>query len=244
MSYSDRERQIIELLLREKQISTASLAERLYVSEPTVRRDIRILEGKGLITKRHGGCILNEKKADETVPFLFREHEQDGSKAVIAKKAAELISDGDVLFLDASTSAYSVIPYLGKFKNIIVITSGARASVLLAEMNITSICTGGNMLAGSLSYVGEDALRTVSRYNADLCFFSCRGLSENGQLSDSSVEENNVRREMMKHSKRNFFLCSGAKFGKVYLNNLCTSDHLDGILSEAPLPPGVHTKGT
>lgn len=67
-------------------------------------------------------------------------------------------------------------------------------------------------------------------------FFSCRGLSDDGLLSDNSAEENAVRRLMMKHSKKKIFLCNSDKTGNKYLNNLCHVSELDEIICEKELP--------
>ena len=62
------------------------------------------------------------------------------------------------------------------------------------------------MLMRSLSYVGDDAIRTLENYNADVVFFSCRGVSDDGLLTDPSIEENLIRRAMMKQSRLKIFL--------------------------------------
>ena len=133
--------------------------------------------------------------------------------------------------LDGSTSAYHIIPHLRDKKDIIVITSGAKAALLLAEMGIPTISSGGVMINRSYSYVGEDAIRTLLKYNADIAFFSCRGLSDEGIPSDNSPEENEVRRAMIKRAKFRVLLCDEKKIGNVYLNNLCDPSEIDEIIS-------------
>ena len=88
------------------------------------------------------------------------------------------------------------------------------------------------MINRSFSYVGADAAATISRYNADIAFFSCRGLSDEGIPSDNSAEENDVRRAMMKQARTKILLCDKSKFGKVYLNNLCTKDEIDEVICD------------
>lgn len=184
---------------------------------------------------------LSPKKGytDSRIPFGFRENEQNSEKKIIAEKAVSYILDGDVLMLDGSTSAYYIVPLLSKFKDILVITSGAKASYLLGEMGIKNICTGGEMLAKSFSYVGDAAKSTVSRYNADIVFFSCRGLSSDGLLSDSSYEENSVRKMMINHSSKKVLLCNSNKFDKKYLNNLCHVSEIDLVISEKSVPDDI-----
>lgn len=232
MPFYDREDKILNALSGEEEVSTEALAKRLFVSAATLRRDLLKLEKKGLIVRKHGKVSIKREQADTKIPFAMRVEERYEEKNAMAHKAVAFIKDGDTVMLDGSTSAYCVIPYLKELKNIIVITSGAKASLLLGHLGITNISSGGRMINGSFSYVGADALAMLSRYNADVAIFSCRGLSDDGVASDNSEEENEIRRMMMKMSKKKILLCDRKKHGKVYLNNLCTRDEVDEIISE------------
>lgn len=230
---AEREKKILELLLKEKRCTVKDLAKALFISQPSVRRDLQSLEKQNLIKRIHGGAVLEESAVSKNkIPFLIREYEQSGAKARIARKAAELISDGDVIFLDASTSCYYMIPYLASKKGITVVTGGVKALSKLAEYGIRTVSTGGDLINSCLALVGEEAYRTVESYNADLAFFSCRGVSEDGYLTDISPEENNVRKKMIRRAKRSFLLCATEKFGKRYFHNLCHRDEIDGIITE------------
>lgn len=233
MTISERQEMILEFLQEDPDITVPELAKRLYVSEPTVRRDFTELESKGLIIKVYGGAILPEK-ADRSIPFVFRENEKSAAKTAMGRQAAQKISDGMVVLLDASTSVFHLVPFLAEKKDLIVVTSGAKTSLALAEAGLCTYCTGGNMLIHSYSYVGAQAERFLSDINADVVFFSCRGLSDDGMISDPSVEEVNLRRVMMEHSRKKYLLCDSSKFGKSYFYNLCHVDELDGVISDRP----------
>lgn len=229
----DREKQILEILLKEKKVSVQELAGALFVSEPSIRRDLQSLERQNLIKRIHGGAVLDESALSKNkIPFLIREYEQSDAKTVIAKKAIALIADGDVVFLDASTSCYYLIPYLASKTNITVITNGVKALIKLAEYGIAAISTGGTLLNNCLALVGEDAHKTIDTYNADVALFSCRGVSDDGYITDISAEENNVRKKMIRHAKRSYLLCASDKIGKAYFHNLCHTDDITGIVRE------------
>ena len=232
MPFYDREDKILNILMGEDSATPEELARRLFISLPTVRRDLIRLDQKGLILRSHGKVALKRTAADAKIPFSLREGERSEEKDRMARRAAELIKDGDTVMLDGSTSAYHLIPYLAEKKDIIVITSGAKAALLLAELGIQTVSSGGRMINRSFSYVGEDANATIARYNADIAFFSCRGLSDDKIPSDNSAEENEVRRTMMRRSKKSILLCDSKKLGKVFLNNLCRPEELDGIITE------------
>ncbi len=232
MSFYEREKKLINIIMQQNTISIDELIKKMYVSKSTLRRDLIMLEKKGIIMRMHGGVMAKGQMADDTLPFVLRENEQNSVKQKIAEHAAKLVSDGCTIMLDATTSVCSLVPYLAAFKDIIVITSGARVSYMLGELGIKNICTGGEMINKSFSYIGCDAVRTISSYNADIAFFSCRGISDDGFLSDNSVKENEVRRAMLGHSKRKVFLCNSDKIGNKYFNNLCHVSEIDDIISD------------
>ena len=231
MTISERQERILELLRQDPKISVARLSAVLYVSEPTVRRDLTELDGKGLIHKVYGGAVLPDG-AETLIPFVFRENEKSAAKTAMGRQAAALVEDGMVVLLDGSTSAFHLVPFLATKKDLTVVTSGAKTALALAEAGLCNYCTGGKMLNNSYSYVGAQAEQFITAINADICFFSCRGLSDDGRVSDPSVEEVNLRRVMLEHSARKHLLCDRSKFGKLYFYNLCVTSDLDSVISE------------
>ncbi len=239
----EREKLILEQLLIHKKITVKELSAKLYISQPSIRRDLKSLEAQNLIKRIHGGAILEDNPVSlRKIPFALRELEESDAKIIMAKTAATLINDNDTIFLDASSSAYNIIPYLPLKNNITVITNGVKALQKLAEYNISTISTGGELINSCLSLVGDDAVRTVERYNADIMFFSCRGLSKDGQLTDIFIPENSVRMKMLRHAKKSYLLCASNKIGTLYYHNLCTADDITGIISEHPLPQSLMHK--
>ena len=229
----NREKEILEILLRQKNVTVKQLANSLFISEPSIRRDLTSLEKQHLIKRIHGGAVLEETLLSKNkIPFLIREYEQSSAKVLIAKKAIDLIEDDTVIFLDASTSCYYLIPFLASKRNITVITNGVKALSKLAEYDINTISTGGTLVNSCLALVGEEAFKTIESYNADIAFFSCRGLSDDGYLTDIAPDENNVRKRMINHSKKSYLLCATEKFGKKYFHNLCHLEEISGLINE------------
>ncbi len=239
MMIDERQSRILYALREEPDITVKELAARLYVSEPTVRRDLTELARRGLLEKRYGGARLCEGAADQEIPFLLREQERSRGKVDMGRQAAAMVQDGMVIMLDGSTSAYHLVPYLASLRDLIVVTSGAKTAVALAEKNIRTFCTGGQMLIHSFSYVGEAAEAFVRQFNADMCFFSCHGLSDDGMMTDRAIEEVNLRRAMFHQCRQRVLLCDATKFGKTCFYNMGHVRELDAILSDAPLPPGI-----
>ena len=230
VSFYNREKEYISILATGEH-NVQELCEKLFISEATVRRDIAKMREKETVTSKRGIVKLNTRSPDKRIPLFVRSMENNSEKNEIAKKAIRFIEDGYTIMLDASTTAYYILSHLHEFKNLLIITNGAKTALEAASMGIRTICTGGELTSDSFSYVGSDAEATLRKYNADIAFFSCRGLLENGIATDSSIFENSLRRIMIENSTKSYLLCDKNKIGKKYLNTLCNTKNIDGIIT-------------
>ena len=229
----EREKEILKLLLARKEITVNELSEQLFTSESSIRRDLKSLEKQQLIKRVHGGAVIEENSISTLkIPFVIRELEQSDAKIKMAKEAINYINDYDVIFLDASSSAYNLIPFLAVKNHLTVITSGIKALLKLGEYGIKAISTGGELLPSCQSLVGEEAYKTIEAYNANAVFFSCRGLSDDGFLTDISDSENHVRRRMIENSQKSYLMCASDKIGKKYFHNLCSAGDISKIICD------------
>ena len=235
MLENERHDQIIKMLGEENAVAVSDMAGKLFVSEATIRRDLTAMEKTGVIRRVHGGAIL-VKQSNRDVPLYLRENVNAQAKDTIARKAAGLIKENDVILLDASTTAFALIPYLRASDNLIVITNGIKAALELGKMHIKTLCTGGTMIDNSFSLVGHHAEGMIESICADIMFFSCLGVSAAGMINDTSIEEARLRQTMFKHAKRKVLLCDSSKFGKEYFYNLGSLSAVDAVISEVPLP--------
>lgn len=200
MFYNKRYDAIVQILKENNSATVHLLSKKLFVSEPTIRRDLKKMEFQGIIKRTFGGAVLSEFLNKE-IPLSMREHENTNAKDYIAKKAVNFIHDGQVIFLDASSTVSGIVKYLSAFPNITVITNSPKTSLRLAELRIKAFCTG-LLLENSIAYVGTYAENFIKNFNADIFFFSSRGISLNGTITDSSIEESDLRRTMLANSKK------------------------------------------
>ena len=227
----ERQNSITEMFKRRSSLTTAEIAARLFVSEATVRRDLTRLEQAGLIKRVHGGAVFISGPESE-IPLVLRDNAHDVEKQNIASKAIRYIKDGYTIMLDASSTVYRLIPLLGQFTGLTVVTNGPKAVLELANMHIKTLSTGGSLLENSLAFVGRQAEQFVENINADVLFLSCRGISEEGYLTDSSLEESNIRKAMLKHAKKSILLCDSSKMGIGYTYNIARLEELNVVISE------------
>lgn len=227
----DRHQQILEILKRERSAGVTRLARELFASEPTIRRDLAYLEEQGYLKRVYGGAVIGGAP-DREIPYNVRAEEQGDAKTIIARKAAKYLHKGAVIFLDGSSTAAHMVEPLKELEDILVVTSGAKTALALAENGIRVISTGGQMITRSFTYVGSHAEACIRSMRADLVFFSCRGLSDDGEMTDISIEEINLRRTMLERAHTKILLCDSSKFGKQYMYSLGYRDEIDDVISE------------
>lgn len=226
--------EILNILSEKKSSSVHALAQKLYVSDATVRRDLNVLEKQGHVRRVFGGVILLESDQKD-LPF-YGHTTQDASMEDIALKAVERIDNSSVIMLDASSTSNALIRHLKRFKGLTIITNSALTAGGLQELDARVFVTGGYMPRNSQGFVGNFAENMIRNYYADVLFFSCGGISMDGVCSDVVCDEMSIRQVMMQHSRRRILLCDSSKFGKQHCFNLCTLDDVDELISDAPFP--------
>ena len=228
----NQEREILEIMQEMQYASVEQLAKKLYLSPSSVRRKLNDLQAKGLIIRTHGGAKITDESG--LFPsFTFRTHQNSFEKKKIALQAVKFIKEGDVIFLDGSTSAFYVAEYLGAYKNVKVITNGIDTLSLLSKTGVNAYSTGGRIEDENRSVlVGQIAINTVNDYHADVVFFSAQSTDKNGQIYDCFEEENYLRQAMIRSSTKKIFLCDGTKFEKTSPYKLCAIKDIDYILSD------------
>ena len=234
MSFSEREGAILDYLRQHKEATVSELCRILYVSEPTMRRDLYALSRAGKLIRTHGGAAYKGERG-ENLPRVFREREQTNAKAIIGKRALTLVSDGDTVMVDASSTAAELLKLIGERRDIAVVTNNAGAPMLLAETAVKTFVSGGELARGTYAYVGSHAEDFIRSFHADVCFFSVRRLTLDGDLTDNAIAENAVRRVMLAKAKRRVLLLDSQKIGDACLNTLSTLDGIDAVVSEADL---------
>ena len=233
MLKNQRQKEILDMLAKDNFLSVNTLAQRLYASLPTVRRDLTALELAGLVKRCHGGVMLYEGK--ETSPVYFRQGKNAQAKARMGKTAATLVKAGDVIYSDASSTALHVADHLDKNSKFTVITNGLLAAKKFADLGALVYSTGGRLLTDSYAFVGHTAEESLDKYNADIMFFSAASLSDKGIISDWSEEECNMRVAMSKHAKIKVFMCDSSKFSSTSAFKLFPISKVDYVVSDAPL---------
>lgn len=221
MENKERLEKILTYLKERHFASVAEIAEAHYISGATARRDIAKLEARGAVKSVYGGVVISEyEKAP--IPSYLREKENSSVKEVIARAAAEFIKDNSTMILDSSSTVRRICKYIKKRNGLTVITNSLSVCRELMDTDIKVLSTGGELIKERECFVGHIAEEFLRSVRADMLFFSSQGLSERGDITDSSAEETSLRRAMLAAAKEKYFLCDTSKKNREYLYKLCS----------------------
>jgi DeoR/GlpR family transcriptional regulator of sugar metabolism len=234
MNSSNRKEMILGLLRNYSHFVTVNqLSDQLFVSGATIRRDLRELADSGLIHRTRGGAILTESISTEA-PMVLRETRNEMQKQIIATISKSYIKEGMTVFMDSSTTVFTLARNLDHFSDLRVITNNLKIVWLFSERKgIDTICLGGTLRESSLSFFGDNALRYAGEMNADAAFLSCQGFSVKGGASDAREEESYLKRTYINNSKNSYLLFDTSKMDKEYLFRTAPASTYTKIITES-----------
>lgn len=229
MFKQERQQAILDILKEKNTVTVSELSKKYYISETSIRRDLIELERLGFIKKIYSGAILIEGEND----VLSLEARQQRSKEAKAIKASKLINNGDVLFLDSSSSVLAMTPYLAKFSNI---THSLKIAANLASYpHIKVYCVGGLVSNNIYSCNGTITYKVLSGMHADKCFISPKSVHQELGVYCANEEEAAVRNIMIKQSEKSILLCHTTKLYQRASFRLCGLDEIDIIVCDEKL---------
>ncbi len=215
MLTEERHSMIIKAVNERASVTIAELAEMLDVSASTVKRDLIILANEGKIIKVRGGAMSRnesftsvEKNVEEKASICTEE------KMTIAKYAAELIENGDFVFLDAGTTTEKMIDYLN-VKDVTFVTNGFIHAKKLARKGYKVFITGGEIKASTEAIVGAECVLTLKNYNFTKCFMGTNGISLTAGFTTPDVNEARVKSAAIESSRGVYVLADHSKFDEV-----------------------------
>lgn len=215
MLTEERHSMIIKAVNERSSVTIAELAEILDVSASTVKRDLIILANEGKIIKVRGGAMSKnesftsvEKNVEEKASICTEE------KMTIAKYAAELIENGDFVFLDAGTTTEKMIDYLN-VKDVTFVTNGFIHAKKLARKGYKVFITGGEIKASTEAIVGAECVLTLKNYNFTKCFMGTNGISLTAGFTTPDVNEARVKSAAIESSREVYVLADHSKFDEI-----------------------------
>ena len=233
----ERQKLILDYLEKNRKATTNELSELLGVSTTTIRTDLN---------QTHGGALYLDTSSDRTEltgkAYYFHERalENQREKEEIAASAIHFVKDHMCIFLDASSTAYTLGMKLSGFTELTVITNGINLALALKDMpGITTILTGGIVTSASSSIeglLGEDLLRKI---HTDIAFVSARGFSVENGLTDFSIYEADLKRMCIRASAKTIALVDHTKFDSSSISSYASIDDINLVISDSGLSKNV-----
>ncbi|MDD3952604.1 MAG: DeoR/GlpR family DNA-binding transcription regulator [Lentisphaeria bacterium] len=237
--------QMIAYLRDRKHCSVGDLIAHFQVSPATIYRSIDELTERGALQRVRGGVVLREveesvsEPASPTSHFLARINRNSERKQKIARLALGMISDGNILFLDSSTTSLYLARALQKadLSNLTIITNSVLIiqEFYLFPPHYVLISTGGNFTAHLNSFLGKSALDNLQHMKIDKIFFSAVGLQE-GKATTFHEEHALFLRRVLPLAEQRFLLLDSSKFDKAGLFEICRQQDAGTILSDKKVP--------
>ena len=217
MFKAERQREILRVIEERGKAEVEELAERLRVSDMTVRRDLSELDARGLLERVHGGALLQSGgRADHEPPVIERTKSNSETKRRIGLRVAALIQDGEKIFLGSGSTTAAVADALLRHRSLTVVTNALNiAFSLLAAPNIDVTVTGGFLRRSELSLIGHFAEHTLQGLQVDKVIIGMRGIDPVKGLTSDNMEELMTDQAILNMSKNVIVVADHAKFGHV-----------------------------
>lgn len=237
---------LLDKLDRDHIIHVKEIAAELDVSESTIRRDLTELENQGKLKRVHGGAIkgsISEIVSQRRETQLHeRQNENADEKRALCKAAADLVEDGECIFIDGGTTFVSMIDFL-QDRPVRIVTNNHMLISRLNDPKAQVIVIGGDYLPKYAVSGGTMALNEIAQFQFDRSFIGCAGLDlERGMIYTSELETREIEENVMKNSRASYLLADGSKVKSGGFCKLCPISRFDKILvtdkEKLPVLPG------
>ena len=210
-----RQDSILELLARRGRLNVEELAGELDVTAMTIRRDLAALEKAGVLTRTHGGCVLQSPFVRE-LPFSQKDQQQREQKYAIACAAVGMLKSGDRVYLDTGTTAVHVARVLPAGLDLCVFTNNLRVAMeLFGREGVEVIVYGGALAAQSPDLTGEVALTRIHDFRIDVAVMGADALDvARGEYYSADMGTAMLSRQAQRQAQRTLLLVDSSKFGK------------------------------
>lgn len=230
----DRQDAIKQILLEKKSVTVSELAERFGVTFETIRRDFRALEKEGILKKTYGGAVLRQRM-NHDVNFQVLSHIMVDVKRGMAAVAVDFVTPGDCIYLDFSTTCLCVAEQLGTVPVNVITNSLEAMNVLSRSKDVNLYSCGGCWDPHNCAFMGQSAVESLSHFHLDKAFISCRAVSMQSGISDSTQDEAQLRRQIIESSDEVYLIADHTKLDKNAFVNTCGFGSITAMITDQPL---------
>ena len=227
-----RHKQILEQLGSTGRIYVKDISQALGITEVTIRRDLAFLQANGLIKKTYGGAVLAGPEVATSV--RYRQKRKLSAKRIIGKLASELIKDGDIIYLEAGSTCYEIIPYLTEKKKLTIIVNSLYLMRRLGELGGQKIIIiGGQYRPERMDMVGPGAEAAIAQLGGFKAFTGADDITIDAGISGTDVVTVGFAKLALKRASEVIFVGDNTKFDNPALYKIANIGQLDYIVTNA-----------
>jgi ribose transport system substrate-binding protein len=228
-----RRQELLRLLEQEPGIKVTQMADRLEVSEGTIRNDLDALEAEQKLRRVRGGAVLSKTSS---LSMWSEKIENERSKRRIARWAAELVDDKDTIWLDPGTTAQMMVPFLIDRKGLTIVTNGLRVATQLVESTQhTVLLIGGKVGSEGIYAVGPDENEFIAQLQFGTAFVSSVGFTLEVGLSVNDYGHARLNEQVVSVAERVVALVDSSKFGKRGLAPFAEISRISHIVTDSDI---------
>lgn len=237
-----RRRELARLIVERGFVRVTEAADELGVSEVTVRADLSTLEAAGGIVRVHGGAMPAAAVRESSLEASL--DRDAAAKRAIGRAAADLVSSGESLYLDAGSTAMALADALvarRELHDIVVATSGLTVALALesAIPRFTVIVIGGTLRPLQHSLVNPFAAPMIESLRFDTAFIGCNGVDPEAGVTNRGLPDAEVKRLAIRASRRRVIIADGTKIGRVDLAHIAPVDAFDELVTAGEVDAAV-----
>lgn len=228
-----RHTKILELLTEKKKVDVTELSQSLGVSQVTIRKDLDLLEKKGLIIREHGFATLNGE--DDMNNRLAYHYEV---KQKLAKAACAFIEDGETLMIESGSCCALLAQEIATTKkDVTIITNSSFIADYIRQFpQIKIILLGGEYQKEAQVVVGPMTRRCVEAFFVDKFFIGADGFSKNTGFTGNDYMRSETVRDMAKQATHVVVITESSKFQQVGLVNLLPTNQVSCVVTDDQIP--------
>jgi len=235
---AERRKKIKDYLVKNGFASVEELSILFDVSEMTIRRDLDALQHQGLLQRTYGGAMDNEKVFFE-MSFHAKSNQFSDEKERIGRASAQLVSNGETVFIDSGTTTFQVAKFL-KEKNFTIITNSLNIALEMATSPAIDIhVTGGILRKGPLNVFGPQTENFINQIRADKSFIGVEGVDVDSGISvpDPFNAQNKI--SMVEISKINYVVADHSKLGRSTSSHITNLENIDVLITGKEANPEI-----
>lgn len=231
----ERRNLIYEELKKQGSVYVSELAKKFDVTYETIRKDLSILEEKGLLIKSHGGATLKQTAVEH--PFQVREKENITAKKIIASEAMKLIPENSSIIIGTGSTTLELANLLANKSGHKIFTDSLPVATALLYSKNQVFLFGGQLRQPSSSVYGGWTVAQINQISVDVCFLGTDGFSNLSGPSSPSSSDAFVDQVIIKNSEKKYILGDSTKFERKSLHKICEWSEITALLTDVDALP-------